>query len=71
MTQRNEPSVNKNTVDTSIGFFGKKAAKTPDQLVVEALQGFTDAQAKLEIAQAAIAVQKLNMKLRLKSVNGS
>lgn len=44
------------TTRTEPGFFSKKA-KTPDQLVVDALQGFTDAQAKLEAAQAAIAVQ--------------
>lgn len=42
---------------TETGFFVKKA-KTPDVLVAEALQGFTDAQAKLETAQAAIATQK-------------
>jgi multidrug efflux pump subunit AcrA (membrane-fusion protein) len=56
MTQRNEPSVG---AFDFLGF-GKtvKAVKTPDQLVKEALQGFTDAQATLEKAQAAIAEQK-------------
>lgn len=44
------------TTRTEPGFFSKKV-KTPDVLVVEALQGFTDAQAKLEAAQAAIATQ--------------
>jgi hypothetical protein len=39
------------------GLFSKKS-KSPDQLVAEALKGFTDAQAQLEVAQAAIEVQK-------------
>jgi len=55
MTTRNEPTVG--TTDI-FSFFNKKDAKTPDQLVVDALQGFTDAQAKLGVAQAAIAAQK-------------
>lgn len=42
---------------TEPGFFSKKA-KTPDALANEALQAFTDAQTKLETAQAAIASQK-------------
>lgn len=42
---------------TEPGFFSKKA-KTPDVLANEALQAFTDAQTKLEQAQAAISVQK-------------
>lgn len=58
MTQRNEPTVGGNSAFDVTGFFGKKSVKTPDQLVSEALQGFTDAQAKLEAAQAVIASQK-------------
>ncbi|UAV89708.1 hypothetical protein [Pseudomonas phage COT4] len=45
------------TTRTEPGFFSKKA-KTPDVLANEALQAFTDAQAKLVTAQEAIAAQK-------------
>lgn len=56
MTARTEPSVG---AFDFLGFGGKKeVVKTPDQLVKEALQGFTQAQENLEIAQAAIAAQK-------------
>lgn len=58
MTQRNEPTVGTSAFDMGGLFsFPKTKSKTPDQLVVEALQGFTDAQAKLEAAQAAISNQ--------------
>lgn len=66
MTTRNEPTVT-NVINIAAeapasfefgGLFSKKASKTPDQLVKDALQGFTDAQAKLEAVQSAIAVQK-------------
>jgi hypothetical protein len=57
MTTRNEPTVGTSAFDIT-GFFGKRETKTPDQLVKDALQGFTDAQTKLEEAQAAIAAQK-------------
>lgn len=59
MTARNEP-----TVDTAIGafeftgLFSRKAGKTPEQLMNDALAGFTQAQANLEAAQAQIEVQK-------------
>jgi hypothetical protein len=56
MTTRNEPTVGTQFAISDL--FGKKASKTPDQLVAEALKGFTDAQAQLEVAQAAIEVQK-------------
>ena len=65
MTTRNEPQIGGtdhfNPTGSPFefsGFFGKKTTKTPDQLVAEALKGFTDAQAQLEVAQAAIEVQK-------------
>lgn len=55
--ERNEPTVNATPFALS-DLFGKKAqAKTPEQLMTDALQGFTDAHAKLETAQAAIATQ--------------
>lgn len=60
MTQRNEPTVG--TASTSAfdftGMFAKKAGKTPEQLMNDALAGFTQAQANLEAAQAQIASQK-------------
>lgn len=65
MTQRNEPTVGGTSAFDVTGFFGKKVVKTPDQLVSEALQGFTDAQAKLETAQAAIAVQKADLEAEI------
>lgn len=58
MNERNEPTVGSTAFDISSFFGGKKEAKTPERLMEDALQGFTDAQAKLEAAQAAIAVQK-------------
>lgn len=54
MTQRNEPTVG--ILATLLG--GKQeAVVTPEKLMEDALQGFTDAHAKLEKAQAAISVQ--------------
>lgn len=66
--ERNEPTINNtviiNTPNQAVGafafsdLFGKKVSvKTPEQLMTDALQGFTDAHAKLETAQAAIATQ--------------
>lgn len=61
MTTRNEPQIGGTDTYASpfefTSLFSKKG-KTPDQLVAEALKGFTDAQAQLEVAQAAIEVQK-------------
>lgn len=57
MTQRTEPSVGSTSAFDFLGFGGKKAVKTPDQLVNEALQGFKDAAQKMEDAQKAIDVQ--------------
>lgn len=58
MTQRTEPTVGFNAFDIS-NIFGKKVeSKTPEQLLSEALQSFTDANTKLESAQAEIARQK-------------
>lgn len=56
MTTRNEPTVGTTSAFDISGIFSKKV-KTPDALANEALQAFTDAQAKLEAAQAAIADQ--------------
>jgi hypothetical protein len=57
--ERNEPTVG--TASSSAfdftGIFSSKKGKTPEQLMNEALAGFTQAQANLETAQAAIAVQ--------------
>lgn len=64
MTTRNEPTVG--TTDI-FSFFSKKDAKTPDQLVGEALGAFTDAQAKLEAAQTAIAAQVKEHEAEIKS----
>ncbi len=59
MTTRTEPSVGTTNSQFALSdLFGGKKGKTPDALANEALQAFTDAQAKLEQAQAAIAVQK-------------
>lgn len=59
MTARNEPTVGTGTSPFEFtGLFSKKAGKTPEQLMNDALAGFTQAHAKLEEAQAAIAVQK-------------
>lgn len=57
MTARNEPTVGATTSAFDLFSFPRKGVKTPDQLVVEALEGFTAAQAKLEAAQATIALQ--------------
>lgn len=56
--ERNEPTVSLTPFAFS-DLFGKKGSsvKTPEQLMTDALQGFTDAHAKLETAQAAIATQ--------------
>jgi pyruvate-formate lyase len=56
MTQRNEPTVGTSAFDFT-GMFAKKAGKTPEQLMNDALAGFTQAQANLETAQAEIAKQ--------------
>lgn len=57
MTQRNEPTVS--AFDLGNLFGGKKVvAKTPEQLLSEALQSVTDANAQLEKAQTEIARQK-------------
>lgn len=59
MTQRTEPTVGTSAFNF-LGFpMGGKShtAKTPDQLVNEALQGFKDAAQKMEEAQKAIDVQ--------------
>ena len=59
MTTRNEPTVGMTTSPFEFsGLFSKKAGKTPEQLMNDALAGFTQAQANLESAQAAIEVQK-------------
>lgn len=58
--ERNEPTVALTPFAFS-DLFGKKVVEavktTPEQLMTDALQGFTDAHAKLETAQAAIATQ--------------
>lgn len=54
------------TTRTEPGFFSKKV-KTPDVLANEALQAFTDAQTKLETAQAAIAYQKADHEAEIAS----
>lgn len=59
MTQRNEPSVGTSAFDFSLFAGRRPTPKTPEQLVAEALKGFTDAQTQLETAQAAIAVQQV------------
>ena len=59
MTARNEPTVGTGTSPFEFtGLFSKKAGKTPEQLMNDALAGFTQAQANLESAQAEIAKQK-------------
>lgn len=52
MSNRSEPAVGLTTI------FSFKKDKTPEGLVEEALKGFTDAHKLLELAQAAIAIQK-------------
>lgn len=68
MTQRNEPTVSNSAFDIS-GFFGgkKEVVKTPEQLLAEALKGFTDAQAQLESAQNPIAAQKAEHEAEIKA----
>jgi hypothetical protein len=56
MTTRNEPTVG--AFDISGLFGSKKVVKNPEQLLAEALQSFTDANAQLEKAQVEIARQK-------------
>lgn len=59
MTQRNEPTVGNGTSAFDFtGMFSSKKGKTPEQLMNDALAGFTQAQANLETAQAAIASKK-------------
>lgn len=59
MTQRNEPTVGTGSSPFEFtGLFSKKVGKTPEQLMNDALAGFTQAQANLEAAQSAIEVQK-------------
>lgn len=59
MTTRNEPTIEGTASPFEFsGLFSRKAGKTPEQLMNDALAGFTQAQANLETAQAAIAVQK-------------
>ncbi|WVS24536.1 hypothetical protein PSPHG_CDS_0055 [Pseudomonas phage Psxphi15] len=58
MTQRNEPTVGSTSAFDFTGMFSSKKGKTPEQLMNDALAGFTQAQANLETAQAAIASQK-------------
>ncbi|AMR57351.1 hypothetical protein vB_PsyM_KIL3b_0105 [Pseudomonas phage vB_PsyM_KIL3b] len=59
MTQRNEPTVGNATAAFDFtGMFSSKKGKTPEQQMNDALAGFTQAQANLETAQAAIASQK-------------
>lgn len=60
MTTRNEPTVGAHSSAFDIAglFSTKKVALTPEQLMNDALKGFTDAQAGLEAAQAEIARQK-------------
>ena len=62
MTARNEPTVGTASTGTSAfeftGLFSGKKGKTPEQLMNDALAGFTQAQANLESAQAEIAKQK-------------
>lgn len=57
MTARNEPTVGNNAFDFGL-FSGRRVSKSPEQLMNEALKGFTDAQTQLEKAQAIIADQK-------------
>jgi hypothetical protein len=59
MTTRNEPTVGNGTSAFDFtGMFSSKKGKTPQQLMDDALAGFTQAHANLETAQAAIEVQK-------------
>lgn len=58
MTQRNEPTVGNGTSAFDFtGMFSSKKGKTHDELLKDALGAFTDAQVKLDAAQATIAAQ--------------
>lgn len=59
MTQRNEPTVGNGTsaFDFTGMFSSKKVVKTHDELLKDALGAFTEAQVKLDAAQATITAQ--------------